>query len=294
MLSIRELEVFRHVMETGSVTAAAEILRISQPAVSKMLQQAEDRIGFRLFTRQKKRLFPTNEAQALFPEALSAFAAFDVVQRLAGDLRAGRSGLLTLAVTPTLAHGLVPLAIREFRASRPEVVVNLRVATVLEVVRLVADHRVDLGVILGQVGDARVTVQDLQSLNLGCVLPPGHPLGALPALTAQDLAGEAIVSVGRHLPAGQLVARAFEDANVPLRVAVEASQSSVACALAHAGVGITVLDGFAVMAARDQGMNIRPFLPPMSLQARMISARHRPLPNLARAFAEAITAMEVQ
>ena len=56
MLSMRELEVFRRVMELGTITAAAEMLHISQPAVSRTLQQAERRLGFPLFLRRKKRL----------------------------------------------------------------------------------------------------------------------------------------------------------------------------------------------------------------------------------------------
>src|SRR5689334_11678349 len=126
ILTPREMAVFRHVMELGSVTAAADAAHLSQPAVSKMIQQAEDRLGFRLFLRERKRLVPTAEAQALFSEVVSALAAIDLVQRLGRDLRDGRSGLLTLAATPTLAHSIVPLAIRSFRDQRPQVSVTLR------------------------------------------------------------------------------------------------------------------------------------------------------------------------
>ncbi|OKO67338.1 hypothetical protein AC629_42810, partial [Bradyrhizobium sp. NAS80.1] len=90
---------------------------------------------------------------------------------------------------------------------------------------------------------------------------------------------------------GEKLARAFEDANVPLRLAAEVSQSSIACALVHAGVGIAVLDGFALMAARDQGMEIRPFAPRIPIQARLLQARHRPLSNLARAFIDVLYSM---
>lgn len=293
MLSVREMEVFRHVMERGSVTAAAEALSISQPAVSKMLQQAEDRLGFRLFVRTKKRLLPTTEAHSLFPEVLNAFAAVNVVQRLAGDLRAGRSGLLRLAVTPTLAHSLLPAAIRAFREERPEVTINMRIVTMLEAAALVADHRADIGMVIGHIGDARLSVRDLSVLSLGCVLPHAHRLCARKALTPADLAGEPIIAVARHLPAGHLVARAFEDADMELHVAVEVNQSSVACALAHGGVGVTVLDGYAVLAARVQGMETRPFLPSVPLPARILTSRQRPLPNLAAKFVESLMSVRL-
>ncbi len=62
MLSLREMDVFRRVMELGSITGAANQLRISQPAASRLIKQAEQRLGFPLFVRQKKRLIPTTEA----------------------------------------------------------------------------------------------------------------------------------------------------------------------------------------------------------------------------------------
>jgi DNA-binding transcriptional LysR family regulator len=288
LLTVREMDVFRQVMEHGSITAAAAALHVSQPSVSKTLQQAEERLGFKLFTRERKRLIPTTEADALFPETVGAFAAIEVVQRLAGDLRAGRSGMLRLAVTPTLAHSLAPRAVATFQAARPEVAINLRVAAAREVARLVLDHRVDLGMILGAVGDARLAVRDLFGLPLGCVLPENHPLCALREIGPRDLAGHAVVSVTRHLPAGDLVARSFEDANVQLRVAAETNQSSVACALAAAGVGVAVLEGFTVMAAGAQGMQTRPFVPATPLQARVLLSRQRPLSKLATSFLDVL------
>lgn len=286
LLTVREMEVFRHIMERGGITAAAAALGVSQPSISKTLQQAEDRLGFRLFTRERKRLIPTTEAETLFPEAVSAFAAIDVVQRLAEDLRAGRAGMLRVAVTPGLAHGLAPRAVAAFRAARPEAAISLRVAGLREVTRLVLDHRVDLGVILGAVGDARLAVRDLFALPLGCVLPEDHPLCALPEIAPRDLAGHAVVGVARNLPAGELVARAFEDADVPLRLAVEVNQSSVATALAAAGVGVAVLEGFTVKAAAAQGLRTRPFAPAIRLLAKALLSRQRPLSKLASGFLE--------
>ena len=74
-LDLRETEVFRRLMELGSVTAAAAAMHVSQPAVTRMLQKAEQRLGFELFVRERRRLRPTAEAQLIFPEGLGTFAA---------------------------------------------------------------------------------------------------------------------------------------------------------------------------------------------------------------------------
>ena len=75
--NLRHFDVVRSVMEAGSVTEAARLLRVSQPAVSKTLAQVEDRLGFRLFTRDRGRLIATAEARALLPEIEKAFLAVD-------------------------------------------------------------------------------------------------------------------------------------------------------------------------------------------------------------------------
>src|ERR1700694_852598 len=80
--NLRHLDVVRCVMEAGSVTEAARLLRVSQPAVGKTLAPGGDRLGFRLFTRDRGRLIATAEARALLPEIEKAFMAVDGVQRL--------------------------------------------------------------------------------------------------------------------------------------------------------------------------------------------------------------------
>ena len=112
LLNLRELEVFRAVMEAGGVTAAASALGITQPAASKMLRQAEERLGFALFRRDRRQLVPTPEAHALLPELLGVLATIDGLERLADALRAGQSGQLSIAAVPVLATALLPLVQR--------------------------------------------------------------------------------------------------------------------------------------------------------------------------------------
>ena len=284
LLSLREMDVFRRVMELGSVTAAAAALNISQPAVSRLLQNAEQRLGFALFVRQKKRLVPTAEAHALFPETIAAFAAIDAAQRLAGGLRTGQSGTLTLAVIPALANALLPRAVQRFRAARPDVSVVIQALTAHEIANRVADYRADLGVIIGPIASAGVSVSDLCATRLGCVLPRRHALAKKSTLHPADLADAPLICLSRHLPLGNQTSRLFADANVPLRIAVEVSQSATALALVRAGAGIALLDGFAFGGVQGQDLVIRPLRPDVESVARVLQARDRPLSRLAQEF----------
>src|SRR3546814_17260281 len=67
-LNLRQIEVFRAVMSTGSISGASKVLHVSQPAVSRLLSYTETRVGFPLFERIKGRLYATPEAKRLFRE----------------------------------------------------------------------------------------------------------------------------------------------------------------------------------------------------------------------------------
>jgi DNA-binding transcriptional LysR family regulator len=288
MLSIRELEVFRRIMELGTVTAAAEVLHISQPAVSRSLQQAERRLGFPLFLRRKKRLLATAEARSLFPETVSAFAAFDVVQKRAADLRAGRAGGLTIAAISAFANALLPTAIASFRASRPEVVIALQAMSAIQVANQVANHQADLGFVIDSVAAPGVSVSDLWATDFGCVMPNTHPLASKRHIVPDDLEHETLICLSRQLPLGVHAVRVFADADVPLKIAIEVSQSTVACALVRAGAGLALLDALGVMGTNAAGLILRPFHPSIKVMGRLVRPRHLLQSRLARDFIETL------
>jgi DNA-binding transcriptional LysR family regulator len=294
-LNMRELDVFRAVMEAGGVTAAAAALGMTQPAASKMLRQAEARLGFTLFRRDRNQLVPTAEAHALLPELLGAFAAIGGLERLAEALRAGRSGQLSVAAVPVLATALLPPAVQAFRAARPDVLMQLRAVTALEAVNQVADQRADLAVILGGSADARVETHRLCMSEIGCVLPAGHPLASRRSLSLAELRSVPLISLSSQQPVGQLVRAAHGEVAAAVRIAIEVSQSSVACALVRAGAGVAILDGFGLAEAKAQGLVSRPLKPRIPLEVTLVVSRLRSPTRLSEAFREAIatTAMAV-
>lgn len=85
-LNLRQIEVFRAVMITGSIRGASELLFVSQPAVSRLLSHMEQRIGFALFERIRGRLYATLEARKLFHEVEAVYAGVQRVNDMARDL----------------------------------------------------------------------------------------------------------------------------------------------------------------------------------------------------------------
>ncbi len=290
-MNLRQLEVLRAVLATGTVTEAGRMLGISQPAVSKLLRHTEDQLGFALFIRDRGRLLPTPEARTLFPEVNKVFTSIELVQRLAEDLQHTRSGLVTVAATPALASSLVPEAIRQFRETRPRAQVGVQSIVNDAVVEQVVNHGAEIGLVLAPVEDASTLAEDLCVSDLVCAMPPGHPLAGHDAISAQDVAAYPLISFSRHLPIGSLIEGFFRRAGLRRMVAVDVAQSFTACALARAGVGITLVDRFSLLGGGFPGLVARPLQPSQPITARLLLAPHRPLSRLALALVDEIRAV---
>ena len=104
-MSLRQIEVFRAIMMTGSISEAARSLYVAQPSVSRVLQVTESRLGFLLFERMRGRLYPTPEAKRIFEEVLRAYEGIERVESLVRSLADGSSGMDAAAATWRLSSG---------------------------------------------------------------------------------------------------------------------------------------------------------------------------------------------
>ena len=144
-MRLRHIEVFSAIMLTGSTSAAAKLLNISQPSVSKMLQHAERSIGFQLFKRSKGKLVATPEALLLQRELMPFDEELTRVRRLISSLSAGESGLLRIASTPALAHHLLPSALAQWRKAFPQSTCEISVANTREILDALLLNEMDFG-----------------------------------------------------------------------------------------------------------------------------------------------------
>jgi len=108
-LNLRQLEAFRATMHAGTVVAAAGLLNVTQPAVSRLVAELERRIGFALFERRGRRLSPTAEAQQLYREIERLQLGVERVAQVAADIKLQRAGAVRLAVLPALAQWFAPV-----------------------------------------------------------------------------------------------------------------------------------------------------------------------------------------
>jgi DNA-binding transcriptional LysR family regulator len=267
----RELAVLKSVIEKGSVTAAAAALNVSQPAVSRTLQQIEQRLGIALFRREKQRLFATREAEMLYGDVVHAVTSVEAVARRARDLKEGRTGALRIASIAAFANSILPRAVARLQRSKPGVEFVIEVLTAREVAQRVATFRSDIGLLIDTAVVSGISIEDLCTSQFGCMLPCAHPLAASSSLSIRDIAGEKLICLNRMLPLGGLAHRLFEQYDLALRPVAEVSQSSVACALVEAGAGVALLDKLSVLAsAASRALVFVPFQPEEKIVGRLV------------------------
>lgn len=283
-LSLRQIEVIRAVMRTGTVTEAAAHLAVSQPAVSRVLKLAEDRLGLALFERRGGRLHASPELRMLYPEIERLYEDLDSVLKAAADLRSLRGGRLTIVSNPSIASTLLARAIADFTRDRPDIRIQIRSALNYEIADVVTATRAELGFGFDLVASPDVGVVSLGQSALVCVCPEDHPLAMLSSVAPVDLLPFPLISFSRSLAIGEAIEAAFTDSGVTRKFAIDVGQSFVACALVAAGAGVTIVDSLTAWTWGRSGVAVRPFSGSRPLLITAVFAAHRNLSLAAQAL----------
>jgi DNA-binding transcriptional LysR family regulator len=277
----RQVEAFRAVMLTGSMTAAAEMLCITQPAVSRLIRDFEAHLALRLFERRGYQTIPTPDAAILFGEVERSFVGLSRISDLAQAIKANLVGSLRIAAMPVLMSGALPRFVAGFMRSRPNVHISLAGLPSHLVLEAVTAGQVDLGYADGPLDQP---IFDIDSIKVAAVviMPEHHRLAGKAAIDPADLAGEAVVGV-----ATQTLFRSWIDAalaNVPHRVVVETTLSQIACLLVSEGAGLSIVSPYAAEEFIGRGLLAKPFTPRIEAGFIALRSRQRPASALASTF----------
>lgn len=266
----REMALVSAINRTGAVTSAADALGMSQPAASAMLKQLESRLGYRIFSRERRKLVLTANGRALLPEMTNALAALDSVDRLAESMRSGGQRRLVIGSVAAVSATLLPPVVEELHRAHPGLRVVLRTGMALEIVTMAVEQRIALGIILGSGEHAHLGVRHLANPRLCGVMEPRHRLAKRKRLTIDDVAAERYIAHARHLPIGALTAQLLEAAGHAFAPSIEVMQFTAACAFAEAGAGIALVDSLTGLYARRYGLAVVPVDAPSNLAFHLI------------------------
>ncbi|WP_037468868.1 LysR family transcriptional regulator [Sinorhizobium fredii] len=282
-MNARQLEIFRAIMRDGSITAAANSLGISQPAVSKLLHHMESQLGYALFDRIGGRLVPTMEANLLFADADRVFREMEALKSLARDIGAQKIGLLRLGASLPVTYSVLPKALSAFRERQPEVKVHLHALPKREIAEALLLGDIDLAVTLSLIQAPTVRSEVLCEVPIVAVMRTDEPLAERAEITPADLDGKTLISYGAHAEIGASMDGAFAAAGRQRDVAIQIASSVGAVPLVREGLGIALVDR--LVAWEDfEGLVARPFLPRISMQAVAATNEARPASRFVQPF----------
>ncbi len=257
----RMMEAFHAVMEAGSVSAAARMLGVSQPAVSRLLKQFEEELGFSLFHRAKGKLTPTPEAHRLSIDVGSALEGIDRVRRSAEDVRRHGTGRLRLGVTPMLYEAVLHDLLRSFLPQHPRLMLTVETGLTEMMVDWLLRDQVELAfasMLESHPGIDAIALIETHSVVL---MPPGHRLAAQRAVGVEDLAEVPLITMTRRYPSRHRIEQMFRRAGVPMRLRAETNLSGTICDLVRMGEGVAILNALSWGGAGRGDLEARPLTP---------------------------------
>ncbi|MBF5007647.1 LysR substrate-binding domain-containing protein [Diaphorobacter caeni] len=265
-LGFRHIETIHAIVLTGSVTGAATRLHVTQPAISNVLRDAEDRLGLALFERRGGRLIPTAHAEALFAEIERSFVGLESINSFAARLNNDQHRALSVACTPAFGASVLPRVTAEYskRAQKTLFYVHSRVAH--HVAAQVSSGKCDLGFGLEVPPVPGVECEVIGELPIMCYLPRGHKLASKKWILPEHLLNEPMISLSSVEGVDVLAKAAFQGCERMPESVIECPAAILACSMVAAGLGFVLFDALPSLICDPARLVVRPFRSPSRLR----------------------------
>lgn len=294
-IRMRQLKVFKTVVEAGTVSEAAQGLSLTQSSVSKTLAALEEELGFLLFDRIGRRLKPSREGRLFYKKIENALETFEGIQTAAEDIRDNQGRRLRVcAIGPLLCSQLIPRALAQFSRSHPDFNFSVDMIPRIEIEEWMAQRHSDLGFTLLPVETSQLNFESLATVNAVAIVPVGHRFATRATLSAKDCTNEHLIMPRPAVRVRALVEASFVDAGVNLQVK---TQTTSAIAMAHLvgnGLGMGILDPFTVTGSQSQNLVALPWRPEIHLSYGVIWPKTRTLSSNELAFIETVREVTTQ
>ena len=193
-MNYRQLEAFQAVFRAGSFTLAGKLLFVSQPAVSRLILELEQEIGFKLFERHKNGLQPTPEGQLLFDEVERSFIGLRELDKTAESIRMLRQGNLRIIAMPGVAHLMLPKVLQRFWEHYPQINVEVESHPRTVVLDWIHTRQYDIGLANLPIDRREIEIVKIFEVRMACVMPSTHRLAARKRVHLRDLHGEDLIA----------------------------------------------------------------------------------------------------
>lgn len=261
MMNLRQIEVFRSVMVTKTVSGASRLLNVSQPGLSRMLKHTEDRLGFALFDRVSGRLVPTQEAKELFGEIEAIYNKIGDLEYHIKRIERGEDTLFRIGAQPSVGRYIVPRALGAIRKKYDDLIIHFDILSVEQVTDYLLREQGEYSVSVFPAEHPNIVSEKFSEAPMVCVLSPEHALAKKRTVKVSDLAGESLISFRSQTPHGSRIKAMFDEAGEERQVSTYVRFAETACTFVRNGAGVAIVDAFTVMGDTAAGLEVRSVTP---------------------------------
>ncbi|QDC08595.1 LysR family transcriptional regulator [Oceanicola sp. D3] len=280
-MTLRQIEVIRAVMMTGTISGAAEMLNVSAPGISRLVKHTEESLGIRLFERKAGLFTPSVEASRVFDQVREVYRGVENLQLALGSLQKGEAVRLSFATAPSIAQFIAARALRQVRSRYDDLFVDLNVLKIEETVEYLLLERGEFVIMSSAVENAAIENEEIAEGRLVAVLPEGHPLTRQKQVSVADLAKEELIGVDPSDPYGALLAEPFAMAGLEVNFAMRGRFAQTVVSLVRHGLGVAVIDEFSVAEVYMPGLERRPLVEDVRIKSYVSRKKGRVLSGYA-------------
>lgn len=215
------LRSFLAVADSGAITEAAERIGVTQPALSRRIQQLEDHLGIGLLVRGRKGAVLTEIGRLVQSEAQGIVAHYDRMREMVATHQRLEGGTVRIGGGATAVSFILPEAIAEFQTAHPQVRFQLREAGSSGIANDVVAGQLELGVVTLPVRDRDLRVTPLVTDRVVLVARPDHPLAGRRRVRIHDLSDQPFVAFEGGSALRQIIDAKLRDAGVEVNVVME-------------------------------------------------------------------------
>ena len=287
-ITFRQIDAFKTVVQTGTVTESARMLGISQPAVSRLISDFESEVGFQLFARSGRNLKATPEALLLVEEVRRALSGLEQIKLTASAIKRFKHAQLRLIATPAFSTLIAPQLIQKFAQRQPEAMISLEIQSTDVAVEWMVSQNFDFGIAPATMVNPATKSHPLTDTRSICVFPKGHRLEKKKSVSLADLENESFIS---YLPDSRFrfeVDEIFNKAGITRILQYEARTTDAICRLVAEGLGVSVIATMGTLAGVGEDFSIAPFEEDIPFNGALIWSQQKTMSAVARDFLDMV------
>jgi DNA-binding transcriptional LysR family regulator len=275
--TLKQVETFRTVYETESVSSAARRLGVSPAAVSLTLASLEESIGLRLFERVRQRLVRTPEATLLYEEIRRLNVGLESLGRKIRAIKGAAQPRLRVGCIPAYSGHVISGTLARFRERFPDTPLYLQIRDSNTLRDMVVSGELDLAAVADESELDGLRGHCLAKLQAVAVFAKGHPLERFDAIAPEQLIGAGLILLNSEDAARKRLDAILQARGVVPNVAIETPYSMSICQLALAGFGIGIANPATAVAMQRDGLVFKPFDGPVHFECHLVLHNSLPL-----------------